>query len=151
MTQQSTNCNGLVVGMSVLDREPTQILGDRSIEANSILVAQLHEGDRGEELRDRADAVDGLCSGWRAGVGVRQSEAACCQEFLIVDDADRCGRHAADTQLVFDPGFPGSDRIGNARIVTQRPGGGFIVGGDDWCSSEQDDRDQRNESKHGFP
>jgi hypothetical protein len=81
------------LAFSVLQGEPRQMLRDWIIESQSAGVTLLHHGHAGEQLRDRADAVDRVGGGGPSACEVSLSEPA-APEHLLIDDDGR--RHAGD-------------------------------------------------------
>ena len=121
MGQHTAKGDRPVVGVGVLDGHPVQVLRHGIVETQLAGVSLLHDGDAGEQLRDRADAVQRVGLRGTTVRRVRQSEAVRRDQLLVVDDSDRDTRDLVDRGLVLDPLLPGVDGVGDARVVDQRP------------------------------
>jgi hypothetical protein len=71
-----------------LDADVAQPLRDRVVEAEAALLDELHHGDRGHRLRDRADAEHRAGVHRPARLRVGEAEADEAVERAVADDAD---------------------------------------------------------------
>ena len=86
----------------VVGGEVGEVVGDGGVDVELAAFVQLHDGDVGEELRDRPDAVDGGGGGGVAG-GLL-AEAGRPRDAFFIDQRDGHGREALLVAFVLDHG-----------------------------------------------
>ncbi len=84
--------------------EVRQDARDRGVEVEGAALDELHHGQVGEQLRHRADAVNGVGRGRRLGLRVGEAVAARPDDLLIVHQRDRQGGQSLGFDFVLDEG-----------------------------------------------
>ena len=90
MGHQLPQRDRLVEGIGRL--EIGQILRDRRVEIELALLDELHDGEIGEQLRDGADAINGVGRGRLLRLRIGEAEAPRPDDGLIVHQGDGQGR-----------------------------------------------------------
>ena len=101
-------------------REPGQMAGDRIVELQGTLVAQLDDGGIGEELGERGHPVDGIGSRGRFFIPIAVAESPGPDEILVENDAHGHARQFAVGRLRFDPGLQQVDGCLELGVLRQR-------------------------------
>ena len=103
----------------VVGGEVGEVVGDGRVDVEVAALVQLHDRDVGEELRHRADAVDGAGGGGDAGRLLAESRRP--RDALLVDQRDGHGREALLVSLALDHGC---ERARDFGVIGARGGGG---------------------------
>ena len=98
-------------------RELGQDAGHRCVEFDPPLLDKLHQGQVGEQLRDRTDPVDRLGARRDLPAPIRESEAPGPDDLLVVD---QCDRNRGQALRLHHAGDPALQRPGN--LAVQRAG-----------------------------
>ena len=107
----------------VVGGEVGEVVRDGRVDVEFAALVQLHDGDVGEELRHRADAVDGGGGGGVAG-GLL-AEPGCPRDALFVDERDGHGGEALLVALALDHGFECGGDFGVVGARGDIGGGGW--------------------------
>jgi hypothetical protein len=109
MGQQVLDRYGRIVGGRMPKRNPWQVLGDRVVEPDLALLAELHDGGRREELAVGRHAEPSVELHGTARLDVRVPEPLRPDQVLIGDDAHDYPRELADRDLAVEPGREEAD------------------------------------------
>ena len=91
---------------AVVGGEAREVAAHGGVDVDLAALGQLHDGDVGEQLRNRTHTVDGGGGGGDAG-GLL-SEACRPRDALVVDQRDRHRRETLLVALALDHGFEGA-------------------------------------------
>src|SRR5262245_2797667 len=100
------------------------MLADRIVEPDEASVAKLHQGDAGEELRDRANAVEGGGQGWNLARDVGVTRPTLPEQFLVVDHRRRNPWELFVSPFGIDPLGYQRRRLLDPRMIGELGGGG---------------------------
>jgi hypothetical protein len=150
--QQVLDGDGRIVRRRGPKLEPRQILGDRIVEPDSTLLAELHDRGRGEELAVGRHAKPRVELHGATGVDVRAAETPRPDQILIRDDADDDTRQLADRDLTIEPGREQADLRFHVGIVGggRRRKGGRDAGRRQQAGEERQLGDDTARSVHRY-
>jgi len=117
--QEIPDPDRLGLGIGILHVEPRQMVGDRVVEPQLPGVAQLQDGDAGEQLRVRRDAEDRIGLHWRVALDVSVAVCLGPDDLLVVHYADDETRQIDVLHLRLDPGVHQLDLRGHLWMVGQ--------------------------------